>query len=252
VTCAGKDLVAQGMMGREVTAQSKGASSMRMGCTENWNAREVGSAYLFEKLRGRVEREAIKGRRLQHTVANDDDGPKLRCTASDSEEEGLKLRPAQEFRDSYAPNSSRKRRKLRTDSVEALWNYLEGIKLVGKQDDDRKEIRDLGYVLIFKTLRAILLILLAIVQLGAVGAGQVERWLDKGYRRECYSNKVNTINSKTDLQTDIEIDSIIDDTIDPIDIQEHLINSKDLLYTMFLLVSILLAILLTPLSSSSS
>jgi hypothetical protein len=59
-------------------------------------------------------------------------------------------------------------------------------------------------------LRAILLILLAIVQLGAAGAGRVERWLDEGYRRGCYSDKVNTIDSKTDLQTDIKTDSIID------------------------------------------
>jgi hypothetical protein len=111
-----------------------------MSCTRDWEAGEVGSAYLFEKLRGKTEREAIKDRRLHEAIPDTSDSgnsePKLQCTASDGEGEKLKLRPIQESSDSYAPNSSRRRRRLCTDSVEALQNRPEGIELVGKQEVD--------------------------------------------------------------------------------------------------------------------
>jgi len=67
---------------------------------------------------------------------------------------------------------------LDASSVETLQDCLEGIGLVGGFKDDFQEIGGLGYALIFETLRTTLLILLAIVRVGALGAGYVERWLD--------------------------------------------------------------------------
>jgi len=78
----------------------------------------------------------------------------------------------------YGPNSSRKRSKLDAGSVRTLRDCLEGIGLVGGLKDDFQEIGGLRYALIFKTLRTTLLILLAIVRVGAVGAGYIEKWLD--------------------------------------------------------------------------
>jgi len=75
---------------------------------------EVGSAYLSKKLRGKAEKEAIKGQRLQHVATNDEDkGPRLEP----------KLRPtkgAHKSDSSCGPNSSWKRSKLHANSVKTL------------------------------------------------------------------------------------------------------------------------------------
>jgi hypothetical protein len=115
-----------------------------------WETTKVGSAYLPENQRGKSERVAVRHRKLQSGVAdNDKTEPKLRPT------------------DNYAPNSSRKRRALRTDNVKTLQDCPEAIKLVGNSKDDWTEIGTLGYALAFETLRTTLLILLVIVRLGA-------------------------------------------------------------------------------------
>jgi hypothetical protein len=69
----------------------------------------VGSAYLPEKQRREEGRVAVR-----HETE-----PKLRPTTSD-----------------YAPNSSRKRRALRTDNIGALQDCQEDIRLVKNSKDD--------------------------------------------------------------------------------------------------------------------
>jgi hypothetical protein len=121
-------------MGAKATAQSKRFAGGKAGCTGSWKAEKVGGAYLSEKLRGKAEREATGERRLQHAVAGGgDDGPKLRSTASDSEGKEPKLRPTQESSSGYAPNSSRKRRELRTIGVKALQDRPKSIEPVGNR-----------------------------------------------------------------------------------------------------------------------
>jgi hypothetical protein len=126
--------------------------------TTEWKNTKVGSAYLPEKQRGKAGGETVVHRKLQHSVADD-------------VETEPKLRPID---NNYAPDLSRKRRSLHTDNVEALQDCrnclkdgLEDIRLVGNLKDDWREIGILGYALAFETLRATLLILLAIVRLGA-------------------------------------------------------------------------------------
>ena len=60
-------------------------------------------------------------------------------------------------------------------SVGTLQDCLEGIGPVRGLKDDFQEIGSLRYTLIFETLRTTLLILLAIVRVGAAGAGYVEK-----------------------------------------------------------------------------
>jgi hypothetical protein len=91
---------------------------------------KVGGAYLSEKLRGKAEKEAIKGQRLQHVATNDKDkGPRLE----------LKLRPtkgAHKSDSSCRPNSSWKRSKLHANSVEALRDCPKDIEPVKGLKDD--------------------------------------------------------------------------------------------------------------------
>jgi hypothetical protein len=59
-----------------------------------WKTGEVGSAYLFEKLRGKAERETIGVQRLQRAVADDDvEELRLQLAASYSKP---RLRPRQQ------------------------------------------------------------------------------------------------------------------------------------------------------------
>jgi hypothetical protein len=117
----------------------------------------VGSAYLPEKQRGKTRVATIKGRKLRPTT-NDGSGkePKLHLM------EDTLLGPV-----SYAPNSSQKRRALRTSNVRALRDCPEGIELVGNPKDKWREIGSLRHALAIETLRTTLLILLVIVRLGA-------------------------------------------------------------------------------------
>jgi len=158
-------MVAQSTMGRETTAQSKRFASGGMDCIKDWKTGEVGGAYLFEKSRGKAEKEVMGGRRLRQ-VATDDDG------------EGLRLEPRLRPTKGVRPNSSRKRSKLDAGSVGTLRDCPESIGPVRGLKDDFQEIGSLGYALIFETLRTTLLILLVIVRVGAAGAGYVEKWLD--------------------------------------------------------------------------
>jgi len=91
---------------------------------------EVGGAYLSEKLRGKAEKEAIKGQRLQHVATDDKDkGPRLEP----------KLRPtkgAHKSDSGCGPNSSRKRSKLHADSVEAPRDRPKDIEPVKGLKDD--------------------------------------------------------------------------------------------------------------------
>jgi hypothetical protein len=152
----------------------------------------VGGAYLPEELGGKTEREAIEGRRLLEAIPNASDSgdsePKLHCTASNSEGKEPKLRPTQESSSGYAPNSSRKRRELRTIGVEALQDRPKSVEPVGNRRNSWQELWGLGYALSFELLRATLLISLVLVRLGAAGAECVGRWLDErelvGERKE--------------------------------------------------------------------
>jgi len=71
-----------------------------MDCIKDWKTGEVGGAYLFEKLRGKAEKE-VGGRRLRQVATNNNG-------------EGLRLEPRLELRlhpikgvcSSYRPNSS--------------------------------------------------------------------------------------------------------------------------------------------------
>jgi len=160
---------------------------------------------------------------------------------------------------------------LDAGSVKTLQDCLEGIGPVGGLKDDFQEIGGLGYALIFKTLRTTLLILLAIVRVGALGAGYIERWLDDkaiGERNRDYykdagradqDSFTNDITGFTDRKEPVRTHkglqaSVKDSTND----QTHLMDySTDLLYTTFPhpSVSVLLVTLstaTTPSSSSSS
>ena len=123
-----------------VTAQSRRSSDRRVDYIKDWKTRKVGGAFLFEKSRGKTEREVIGGRRLHCAFASDDgEVPKLQQTASDDEQGKPRLPPTKGVHESgggYALNSSWKRRALRTDSVEALRDCLEGIELVRNLRDD--------------------------------------------------------------------------------------------------------------------
>jgi len=126
----------------------------------------VGGAYLFEKLRGRAEKEVIGGRRLRQVATNNNsEGPRLEPRLEP------RLRPTKGVR----PNSSQKRSKLDAGSVRTLRDCPESIRPVRGLKDDFQEIGGLRYTLIFKTLRTTLLILLVIVRVGAVGAGYIKR-----------------------------------------------------------------------------
>jgi hypothetical protein len=172
----------------------------------DWGTTKVGSAYLPEKQRGKSERVAVRHRKLQSGVAdNDKTEPKLRPT------------------DNYAPNSSWKRRALRTDNVETLQDCQncqdcpEAIKLVRNSKDDWTEIGTLGYALALETLRTTLLILLVIVQLGAAWARHLETWLDaEGLRNKVRQrHKSRAGDSTTDLTVNSRTDSkdhIVDGT----------------------------------------
>jgi len=105
-------------MGRETTAQSKRFASGGMDCKTG----EVGGAYLFEKSRGKAEKE-VGGRRLRQVATNDDsEGPRLEP----------RLRPTS----GYGPNSSRKRSKLDASSIGTLQDCPEGIRPVRGLKDD--------------------------------------------------------------------------------------------------------------------
>jgi len=68
-----------------------------MDCIEDWKTGEVGGAYLFEKLRGKAEKEVIGGRRLRQAAANNNgEGLRLELRLE------LRLRPT----NSYRPNLS--------------------------------------------------------------------------------------------------------------------------------------------------
>jgi len=91
---------------------------------------EVGGAYLSEKLRGKAEKEAIKGRRLQHVATNNEDkGPRL-------EPKLCPTKGAHKSDSSYGPNSSRKRSKLHANSVEAPQDCPKDIEPVKGLKDD--------------------------------------------------------------------------------------------------------------------
>jgi len=144
-----------------------------MDCIKDWKTGEVGGAYLFEKSRGKAEKEVMGGRRLRQVATDDDgEGPRLEPRLE------LRLRPTKGVCSGYGPNSSWKRSKLDAGSVGTLRDCPESIGPVRGLKDDFQEIGSLGYALIFETLRTTLLILLAIVRVGAVGAGYVEKWLD--------------------------------------------------------------------------
>jgi hypothetical protein len=91
---------------------------------------EVGGTYLSEKLRGKAEKEVIKGQRLQHVATNDKDkGPRLKP----------KLCPtkgAHKSNSSYRPNSSWKKSKLHANNVKAPQDCPKDIKLVKRLKDD--------------------------------------------------------------------------------------------------------------------
>ena len=192
-----------------------------MGRIEDWKTREVGGACLFEKLRGKAR---------SGVASNDGEVPKLQRTASDDEQGKPRLPPTkgvQESGDGYAPNSSRKRRALRTDSVEALQDYPEGIEPVRSLRDDWREIRGLGYALIFETLKTALLILVVLVRLGAAGARNVERWLGEevlleGHKKEDSAEKKDSTR-KESLTDDKRRDNqrITDDTTETTNLTDH-------------------------------
>jgi len=113
-------------MGRETTAQSKRFASGGMDCIKDWKTGEVGGAYLFEKSRGKAEKE-VGGRRLRQVATDDDgEGPRLEPRLEP------RLRPTKGVR----PNSSRKRSKLDAGSVRTLRGCLEGIGPVRGLKDD--------------------------------------------------------------------------------------------------------------------
>jgi hypothetical protein len=91
---------------------------------------EVGGAYLSEKLRGKAEKEVIKGQRLQHVATNDKDkGPRL--------EPKLRLtKGAHKSDSSCGPNLSRKRSKLHANSVKAPRDCPKNIEPVKGLKDD--------------------------------------------------------------------------------------------------------------------
>jgi hypothetical protein len=138
----------------------------------------------------------------------------------------------QEADDGYAPNSSQKRRALRTNSVKALRNCPEGIELVRSLRSNCQEIGGLGYALIFETLTTTLLILLALVRLGAAGAKHVGKWLDE----EALLKGSNGEHKREGL-TDEE--SLTDKTENLTDDRKHLMaDSGDLSYTTFPYLSV--------------
>src|SRR6202022_934979 len=161
--------------------------------TTDWKTTKVGSAYLFEKPQS-------GGRKM----------PRLSDITDDDDAE-LKLCPTSK----HTPNSSRKRRALRTDNVETLQDCqtcqdgLEDIKLVRDSKNDWKEIWSLGHTLAFETLRTTLLILLVIVRLGAAWAKHVEEWLDEEGFQRVKSNAKNSTVTETTLRADLgTVDSI--------------------------------------------
>jgi len=93
----------------------------------------VGGAYLFEKLRGKAEKE-VGGRRLRQVAANNDgEGLRLELRLE------LRLRPTKgvcKSNSGYGPNSSWKRSKLDAGSVRMLWDCLESIGPVRGLKDD--------------------------------------------------------------------------------------------------------------------
>jgi hypothetical protein len=91
---------------------------------------EVGGAYLSEKLRGKAEKEAISGQRLQHVATSDEaKGPRL-------EPKLCPTKGVHKSDSSYGPNSSRKRSKLHANSVEALRDRPKDIEPVKELKDD--------------------------------------------------------------------------------------------------------------------
>jgi len=78
-----------------------------MDCIKDWKTGEVGGAYLFEKLRGKAEKE-VGGRRLRQ-VATNNDGEGLRLELKLELRLELRLRPTKgvcKSNSSYGPNSS--------------------------------------------------------------------------------------------------------------------------------------------------
>jgi len=129
----------------------------------------VGGAYLFEKLRGKAEKEVGEQRLQQVATNNNGKGPRLEPRLE------LRLHPTKRVCSSYRPNSSQKRSKLDASSVRTLRDCPESIRPVRGLKDDFQEIGGLRYALIFETLRTTLLILLVIVRVGAVRAGYIKR-----------------------------------------------------------------------------
>ena len=181
----------------------------------DWKTGEVGGACLFEKSRGKTVKGAIVGRKLQCIVADDDDEePRLRPTTG-----------------GYAPNSSRKRRVLRTNDVGTLRDCSEGIEPVGRLRDDCWEIGSLGYALTFETLRTALLICLVIVRLAAAGAKHVGKLLDEDAQKGPDLGEHNK-GCCTTTDDAIHLMDRKDSTTD--DSKHHMDNIADLLYTTFL------------------
>ena len=167
------------------------------------------------------------GHRKLHCSVVDDDGtePKLRPTAND-----------------YTPNSSRKRRVLRTSSVGALRDCSEDIELVGNSKDEWKEIEGLKHALAVETLRTTLLIFLVIVRLGAAWAKHVEEWLgmrglQKGASQWHKWRDGKRTDSKEDNASEKHFTDGPTDFADRTkltDVRKRLMSdSEDLLYTTF-------------------
>ena len=146
--------------------------------TTKWKTAKVGGACLFEKPRS----GAWKVPRLSDITSGDDDcaydddcdsgawnAMKNQCQLDSNDDSGAGY--TNETR--YQPNTSRKRRP-RAMTVQS---HVGSARPIQKQND-WTEIWDLGHTLAFETLRTILLVLLVIVQLGAVWAKHVEEWLN--------------------------------------------------------------------------
>jgi hypothetical protein len=242
---------------RGITAQGRRLGGGGRTGMENWKMREVGSAYLLEKLRGKAEREAIGDRRLQRVIAGDDEQepklhptasyddeePRLQCTASDDDREEPKLRPTN---NGYAPNSSRKRRRSCAKGVEALQDSPKVIEPVRSQEDDWREARGLGYALILELLRATLLILPMIVH--------EEQY--RGCKRKELKDKGTFTDDKkqhTDRERSTDNTTNAADCIGLTDGRKHLmLDDEDLQYTTFPhpSISVSPATLTTPRPSS--
>jgi hypothetical protein len=213
-------------MGTQGRTAGKANSSKTMGLrttdwkTTDWRTANVGSAYLFEKPRSGVRKIPRFSDIADDNDYCDDDA---RCDSGASY--------ADETR--YQPNTSRKRRP-RASCAMIVKGHVGNTKPIRKQND-WTEIWSLGNNLAFEMLRTTLLVLLAIVRLGAAWAKHMNKWLDtegsqnEGYKADSADNCRPGID-RTDRElglSDSISDDILDSTDDSTDFTDPTVESTD-------------------------